>query len=283
MHYTIDIHHLPNDLNIDTENEVQIFDYHITSSSIKNKVMLNRNAFSFLLEGTKELITQDKATTINNDAFLLIKSGNCLMTENLSETNTYRSILLFFDDEMLLKYSQKSKLPTTVNSSAKPYEIFQYDDYIHHFVKSLIKIKEYDNSLQRNLLQTKFEEILTYLIHINGSEFLNNILTYQDSHKRHFTDVIESNKLKNLTIQELSFLCNMSISTFKRNFEQHYQTSPIKWFQEKRLEYSAYLLSNKKKRPVDVYYEVGFESLSSFTQAFKVKYNTTPKQFQLSK
>jgi AraC-like DNA-binding protein len=178
---------------------------------------------------------------------------------------------------------QKNKLPKKVNSRAKPYEIFQYDDYIHHFVKSLIKIKEYDNSLQSSLLQTKFEEILTYLLHRNGTEFLNNILTYQDSQSRHFTAVIESNKLNNLTIQELSFLCNMSISTFKRNFEQHYQTSPIKWFQEKRLEYSAYLLSIKKKRPIDIYSEVGFESLSSFTQAFKVKYDTTPKQFQLEK
>jgi AraC-like DNA-binding protein len=279
----MDIQHLPNDLNIDTKSEVQIFDYHITSSSIKNKVMLNKNVFSFLLEGTKELITQDKTTIINNDAFLLIKSGNCLMTESLSETNVYRSVLFFFNDDILLKLLQKSKLPKTVNSNAKPYEIFQYDDYIHHFVKSLIKIKEYDNSLQNSLLQTKLEEILTYLLHRNGAEFFSNILSYQDSQCRHFTDVIESNKLNNLTIQELSFLCNMSISTFKRNFEQHYQTSPIKWFQEKRLEYSAYLLSIKKKRPIDIYSEVGFESLSSFTQAFKVKYNTTPKQFQLKK
>jgi AraC-like DNA-binding protein len=279
----MDIQHLPNDLNIDTKSEVQIFDYQITNSSIKNKVMLNKNVFSFLLEGTKELITQDKATIINNDTFLLIKSGNCLMTENLSETNVYRSVLFFFNDDILLNLLQKNKLPKAVNPSSKPYEIFQYDDYIHHFVKSLIKIKEYNNSLQSSLLQTKFEEILTYLLHRNGPEFFNNILTYQDSQSRHFTAVIESNKLNNLTIQELSFLCNMSISTFKRNFEQHYQTSPIKWFQEKRLEYSAYLLSIKKKRPIDIYSQIGFESLSSFTQAFKVKYNTTPKQFQLEK
>ncbi|WP_163411455.1 helix-turn-helix domain-containing protein [Flavobacterium ajazii] len=147
----------------------------------------------------------------------------------------------------------------------------------------MIKIKEYSASLQKSLLQTKLEEILTYLVHKKGTQFLNNILTQQNSQIKHFTDVIESNKLNNLTVQELSFLCNMSISTFKRNFENHYQTSPIKWFQEKRLEYSAYLLTNKKKRPVDIYFEVGFESLSSFTQAFKVKYNITPKQFQLSK
>jgi AraC-like DNA-binding protein len=277
----MDIQHLPNDLNIDATSELQIFDYNVTSSSVKNKVMLNKNVFSFLLEGTKELMTKDKATVIHNDAFLLIKSGNCLMTENLSDTNVYRSVLFFFNDDMLLKLLQKNKLPKTVDSSSKPYEIFQYDDYIHHFVMSLIKIKDYDRALQDSLLQTKLEEILTYLLHKNGIGFLNNILTYQNSQSRHFTDVVESNKLNNLTIQELAFLCNMSISTFKRNFEQQYQTSPIKWFQEKRLEYSAYLLSIKKKRPVDIYDEIGFESLSSFTQAFKTKYNTTPKQFQL--
>ncbi|KFF10076.1 helix-turn-helix domain-containing protein [Flavobacterium hydatis] len=279
----MNIHNLPNDFNIDSKSDIQLFDYSVTSSSIKNKVMLNRNVLSFLLEGTKEFITKDKATIINNDSFLLIKSGNCLMTENLSDTNVYRSILLFFNDDVLLKLLQKNNIPKTVDSSSKPYEIFQYDDYIHHFVKSLIQIKTYDHILRDSLLQTKLEEIVTYLLHKNDTKFLNNILNYQDSQSRHFTDVIESNKLNNLTIQELAFLCNMSISTFKRNFEQHYQTSPRKWFQEKRLEYSAYLLSIKKKRPVDIYLEIGFESLSSFTQAFKTKYNITPKQFQLEK
>jgi AraC-like DNA-binding protein len=279
----MNIHNLPNDFNIDSKSEIQLFDYSVTSSSIKNKIMLNTNVLSFLLEGTKEFITKDKATIINNDAFLLIKSGNCLMTENLSDTNVYRSILLFFNDDVLLKLLQKNNILKTIDSSSKPYEIFQYDDYIHHFVKSLIQIKTYDHILRDSLLQTKLEEIVTYLLHKNGTKFLNNILNYQDSQSRHFTDVIESNKLNNLTIQELAFLCNMSISTFKRNFEQHYQTSPRKWFQEKRLEYSAYLLSIKKKRPVDIYLEIGFESLSSFTQAFKTKYNITPKQFQLEK
>ncbi len=277
------IQYLPTDLNLDRKSEVHIFDYHVTSSSVKNKIMFSKNVFSFLLEGTKELITQDKPTIINNNEFLLVKSGNCLMTENLSETHSYRSVLFFFSDEILLKLSQKKSLSKKASSNSKAYEIFQYDDYIRLFVKSLIQLKNYENSLQNNLLQTKFEEILTYLLHRNGNEFLVNLLSYQDIQSRHFTDVIEANKFSNLTIQELSFLCNMSISTFKRNFEKHYQTSPIKWFQERRLEYSAYLLNTKKKRPIDIYSEIGFESLSSFTQAFKVKYHTTPKQFQLQK
>ncbi len=72
----------------------------------------------------------------------------------------------------------------------------------------------------------------------------------------------------------------MSSSTFKRQFEKNYKTSPIKWFQDKRLEQAAFLLQTKSKRPTDIFSTTGFENLSSFTQTFKQKFGITPKQFQ---
>ncbi len=74
----------------------------------------------------------------------------------------------------------------------------------------------------------------------------------------------------------------MSISKFKREFEKHFYSSPSKWFQEKRLEHAAYLLKAKSKRPSDIYKEVGYDNLSNFIQAFKMKYGVTPKQHQSS-
>jgi AraC-like DNA-binding protein len=64
----------------------------------------------------------------------------------------------------------------------------------------------------------------------------------------------------------------MSVSTFKRNFDKEFQTSPIRWFQEKRLEHAAYLLQTKKMRLM--YEEIGFENLSSFVQAYKTNLET---------
>lgn len=72
----------------------------------------------------------------------------------------------------------------------------------------------------------------------------------------------------------------MSVSTFKREFEKHYTESPVKWFQNKRLEYARHLLNNTKKSPSEIYFEVGYENLSSFIQAYKLKYGTTPKHHQ---
>jgi AraC-like DNA-binding protein len=82
---------------------------------------------------------------------------------------------------------------------------------------------------------------------------------------------------------QLCILCLPSekhVSTFKREFEKRFHNSPSKWFQDKRLEHSAFLLKNESKRPSDIFEEIGYENLSNFIQAFKLKYDVTPKQYQ---
>lgn len=277
------IQYLPNPTTTLLEDSIQIIDYQVTNARLKSKLILTKNVISFLIEGTKEVITHNASITITSEQFLLVKSGNCLVSENVSIINNYRSILLFFSDEVLLQFMNKNKISVTTSNPSKPYHVCDYDTYIQHYVTSLQKIQLYESSLQKSLLQTKFEEIMIYLIHKKGKEFLENFFVVQNNYVRRFKNIVESNILNNLTIQELAFLCNMSISTFKREFVKNYQTTPIRWFQEKRLEHSVFLLNTKKLRPVDVFHEVGFESLSSFTQAFKQKYGNTPKQFQLNK
>ena len=203
------------------------------------------------------------------------------MSENLSPSNNYRSILMFFSDENVIDFCEKYQISITNNVNNNPYHICNYDGFITHFVQSLMQIKNYDDNLQQQLLQPKFEEIMLYLVHKKGVEFIADLVENQNDYIRHFKEVIENNKLNHLSIQELAFLSNMSLSTFKRTFEKNYKTSPSKWFQDKRLAYAAFLLTNKKERPIDVYENIGYESLSSFTQAFKEKFGTTPKQFQL--
>ena len=57
--------------------------------------------FSFLLEDTKGLITPERAVLIDNRQFLLIKAGNCLMSEKLALSRAYRSLLFFFPEALV--------------------------------------------------------------------------------------------------------------------------------------------------------------------------------------
>ena len=234
--------------------------------------------FSFLLEGTKEVFFDTSALSVDNSEFLLMKSGYCLMTENPSKIKSYRSVLLFFSNEILLEFARKNKIAKIQSTDCQSVQSFQYDEFIRRFTTSLLDVSKLSQSTREKLLEVKFEEIMLYLMDKHGTEFLSSLIAKSSDLDRKFTQTIESNKLNKLTLRELAFLCNMSVSSFKRQFEKHYSQSPIKWFQDKRLAYAHYLIGQKQKSSSEIYFEIGYENLSSFIQAYKTKYGTTPKQ-----
>lgn len=111
----------------------------------------------------------------------------------------------------------------------------------------------------------KFEELMIYISEVKGFDFLDTLDIYRDTYVVNFKNTIESN------------LCNMSISSFKRQFQKHYQQPPISWFQNQRLEYAAYLITKEKKKSSEIYTLIGFQNHSNFIKAFKAKFGVTPK------
>ena len=269
---------LPEELTLDTNQSVQVFDYNSMQPIVKQEIILNQNAFSFLMEGTKEVFFDTSAISIDNTRFLLMGSGHCLMTEKLSDVKSYRSVLLFFTNEALLKFIHKVAHDKTVSKGYKSVYDFQYDQFVRGFAKSLSDISRLSKHLQTKLLEVKFEEIMLYLTEIYGTHFLSSFIVKSPDSTQKFMRTVETNQLSKLTLKELAFLCNMSISTFKREFEKHYGESPIKWFQNKRLEHAHYLLNQQQKNSSEIYVAAGYENLSSFIQAYKSKYGMTPKQ-----
>ena len=281
----MDIITLPEDLSIQNENALCIYDYQTSKECLKQMVTLQKNTFSFLIQGNKEVFSNKTNTNINHNSFLLMKKGRCLMTEKitLTEQKNYRSILFFFDNETLINFIHKNNISYAKTPVKKPSIFtFDYDDFLEVFVQSLISISKLNYKVQSKLLEAKFEELIVYLINTQGTDFIESLLFEIQNENQHFIEVIEHNKLNKLSLQELSFLANMSLSTFKREFTKHFNTSPSKWFLDQRLEHAALLLQDKSVRPTDIFEEIGYESLSNFVQAFKIKFGITPKQYQLN-
>tara|TARA_R110002126_G_scaffold43572_8_gene125077 strand:- start:960 stop:1796 length:837 start_codon:yes stop_codon:yes gene_type:complete len=269
---------LPDELPIEKLQFVQVYDYNTKQEITKQKIILNQNTFSFLAEGTKEVFFDSSALSIDNSSFLLMKAGHCLMTEKLSAVHNYRSILLFFPNEIVSKIMRKAAVKVIKGQINQSVYAFQYDAFIQRFVTSLLDISKLSRATQEKLLEVKLEEILLYLTEINGFDFLNSLLSNGSNNKQKIIYTVESNLFSKLTIPELAFLCNMSVSTFKREFEKCYSDSPMKWFQNKRLEHAHYLIHQEQKNASEIFLDIGYENLSSFIQAYKIKYGITPGQ-----
>ncbi|MDV4116918.1 AraC family transcriptional regulator [Elizabethkingia anophelis] len=271
---------LPDELNIDISSPVQVFDYTSSQEVSRQQIILNQNAFSFLIDGSKEVVFDNSSLSIDNSKFILMRSGHCLMTERLSDLKNYRSILFFFSDIALSKFIRSIELNKAEPSKHSSVHAFEYNEFITRFISNLSDISKLSDKVRSKLLEFKFHEIMLYLTELHGTDFIQSLIVNSNDATRKFIHTIESNQLNKLSLKELAFLCNMSISTFKREFEKHYTESPVKWFQNKRLEYARHLLNNTKKSPSEIYFEVGYENLSSFIQAYKLKYGTTPKHHQ---
>ncbi|CAM1343965.1 helix-turn-helix domain-containing protein [Tenacibaculum amylolyticum] len=281
----MEVVHLPEDLNIPSTELFSVYDYTTPNESFKQMITLHQNTFSFLIEGYKEVFANEQTVAIKHSHFLLMKKGRCLMTEKLTQSSkeNYRSILFFFSNKALTNLVQKHQINYKQDITSKTAVFsFKYDEFIRSFVHSLIAVNKLKPTLQAKLLTTKFEELITYLIATQQTDFIASLLFEIQQQNQRFIEIVEANKLNKLTIKELAFLSNMSVSTFKRAFEKHFKSSPSKWFLEKRLEHAAFLLQNQSIRPSDIFEEIGYESLSNFVQAFKTKFGVTPKQYQLT-
>jgi AraC family transcriptional regulator, exoenzyme S synthesis regulatory protein ExsA len=275
------IRHLPDSL-IDPGLEIQaihLFDYQSSRNSEKNKNILRQNAFIFLLEGSKEVYFGDQHQVINPDSFLMMSAGSCLMTDKISPQSNYHTVLFFFDQHILNRFIQTNNI-VPAKKEANPLNVLKYDEYISSFVQSLLNARYIFAPLLNNFLETKLHEFLYYLISKIGSSFLCSLIATDSPRENQFKQIMEMNSFKKLSIEELAFLNNMSLSTFKRTFSDVYQTTPGKWLLKQRLQFASMLLIKEGKRPIEIYEQLGFESLSSFIQAFKGEYGTTPKQFQ---
>lgn len=278
----MDIINLPENLFEGNHNssELQIANYEVYKIASKNKINLNKNVISFLLDGQKDIHFSNDIVSINDTQSLLISSGNFLMTE-LVGTSSYQCLLFFFSQknisDFLLKHSpQFNQNKPTITA---PYFLIEKDNFIVHYINSLKHSFGLHKTISQKILELKFEEIMLYLANKYGQPFfayLNSLLTSE--RELSFKKVIEKNLYTNLNIEDVAFLCNMSASTFKRKFISIYQESPGKWFQQKRLNKARELLLNNKATPSEIYMEFGYDSLSNFSTAFKNEFGYSPKQ-----
>lgn len=278
----MDIINLPENLFEGNHNslELQIANYEVYKNASKNKINLNKNVISFLLDGQKDIHFSNDIVSINDTQSLLISSSNFLLTEIVG-TSSYRCLLFFFSQknisDFLLKHSpQFNQNKSTITA---PYFLIEKDNFIVHYINSLKHSFGLHKTISQKILELKFEEIMLYLANKYGQPFfdyLNSLLISE--RELSFKKIIEKNLYANLNIEEVAFLCNMSASTFKRKFISIYQESPGKWFQQKRLNKARELLLNNKATPSEIYMEFGYDSLSNFSTAFKNEFGYSPKQ-----
>jgi len=141
-------------------------------------------------------------------------------------------------------------------------------------------IPYFDADVHGDLIAAKKQELILLLLRQDAS-FGNILFDFGAPGKIDLEAFMKRNFRYNVTQDKLAFLTGRSLATFKRDFEKAFGTSPNKWIQEQRLRDAYYLIHDRKVRPSDAYLQVGFESLSHFSYAFKQYFGKNPSEISV--
>lgn len=265
---------------------ISIFSYRTSTATVKNRINLQQNLFSFLIEGEKVVYYAGCSVRVQPGEFLLLSAGNCLMSEKIAaKGGSYRSVLISFDNQVLIDFFIKNPGILQMNETKLDEESvlhFEKDDFLNHFVESLNYMLN-AGKITDSMSMIKLHELLLHL----GEKYPGQLqklrgINQDESEGSLIRQAVLANIDHPVSVEELAFLCNTSLSTFKRRFTKIYGTSPSKWFLDKRMQKAAAMLKQGNHKASEIYYELGYENLSSFIQSFKQVYGVTPKQYQLA-
>lgn len=93
-------------------------------------------------------------------------------------------------------------------------------------------------------------------------------------------EIIENNISKPPSLNELSKLIGLNSNKLKKNFKEIFGVPVFKFLQEERLNKAYALLSSSDMGVQEAAWFVGYESLSSFSNAFQQKFGARPNEIK---
>ena len=231
-----------------------------------------------VLSGELKVIQSDKTYVFAaGDTHLFPRNRLATLIKSEKDGIPYKAIIVKLTKAVLREFYEHKKIE--VIPGFKSDEIFPLPGnlLLDSFFDSMLPYFDLDYKLPQELSTLKIQEAITILRSIHKD--IDNILSdFSEPHKINLTEFMERNYMFNMSIEKFSYLTGRSLTTFKRDFKKAFNTTPQKWMTKKRLELARYQLTEKRRRPIDVFYEVGFENLSHFSYAFKKHFGQSPTE-----
>lgn len=249
----------------------------------KSDIMFDQHMLVWFISGETKIVQADATYLFKKgDIFLIPRNQLATIINYPKDGQPHKSVVMHLSTERLKNFYANLKTTTKRLVSSKIY-CFNNHPLLESCMASLIPYFDM-KELPADIAALKITEAISILRAIDKD--IDHVLAnFEEPGKINLTDYMEKNFMFNLPMERFGYLTGRSLTTFKRDFKKAFNTTPQRWLTQKRLELAHYQFVEKKKKPIDVCYEVGFENLSHFSFAFKKQFGYAPKELlaQLNK
>jgi AraC-like DNA-binding protein len=238
-----------------------------------------------VVTGKKTWYTHDGVWCANPGETLFFKKGAAIINQHFEVDFC---LLTFFVPDNLIRSTVREIAPSLgvpassvvpVHSAAR----VQNDLALTAFFQSMRLYFSGKEKPSEALLRLKLRElIVSILTSGKNPELAAYFRNIGQNDSPSVPEIMESNFRFNLSLEEYARLCHRSLSSFKREFQTHFQEPPGRWLLRKRLDYSAAQLQHSALSVTEIAFESGFEDVSHFSRVFKTRFCMSPIAYRQS-
>ncbi|WP_316825934.1 AraC family transcriptional regulator [Pedobacter miscanthi] len=243
--------------------------------------MFEDHMLIWFISGETKIIQADRTFFFKTGDIFLIPRNQLATVINYPKNGLpHKTVVMHLSTERLKRFYDKIDITRRSQPEEKIYS-FQNHPFLESCLASLIPYFNIEGEFPEALASLKISEAISILRAIDPE--VDNVLANFDAPgKIDLISFMQRNFMFNMSLEKLGYLTGRSLSTFNRDFKKLFNTTPQKWLTDKRLELAYHHLAEKKKKPTEVYLEVGFEDLSHFSFTFKKKYGVSPNQLPMN-
>ena len=242
--------------------------------------------FLFMIKGNNLSIEQNGVTGVKASEGI-VKRCSRYVSQFVTDGNEEfcEGVAIFFYPDFIKKifkneFEDFSKIPPPSFNTRKVVST----ELIQQYIKGLIPYFEVPELMDEELAAIKIKELVRLLMQTENRDSVLDFFSelFADPRQVSFNEVIKNNLFNDLTMEQLAFLCNMSLATFKRAFRKHFDASPATYIRQQRIDKSRQLLVNTQMQIQDIAFQCGFNELSSFSHTFQKVEGVSPTTYRLS-
>ncbi len=233
--------------------------------------------FMYLLKGAVKAYDGQKRYSMQPGNAVIARKNQLMRYTKFKDGDEFKKIIITLDEPFLKLFLERH--PYTVGPPATHDAFLHVQDtrLLGAYIQSLEPYYAGGLQLDATFADIKREELL--LILLQTEPHLAQVLfTFGTPDKIDLEEFMNRNFRFNVSLERFAFMTGRSLSSFKRDFDRIFGTTPGLWLKKRRLEEAYFKITKEHQRPTDVYLEVGFEDLSHFSFSFKKEFGYSPTQ-----
>lgn len=238
------------------------------------------------MRGTKHIYYGDACHTVSKGEIFYMGIGNHYVEDIPEEGRPFEQVIVYYSPELLQRTLLYLNMNYSINISNSHscdrcrrlnHVSTEASTTLRSFFTHAVSYLQDDNFMHDEAAENiKLTELMYLIVSQSDGCLKSKILSNMDASRDNFEQIIYSHIFCDISIEELSTLCNRSLTSFKKEFKRHFYMPPHRWFIRQRLMQSRLLLISTSKSISEIGIECTFPNTSHFIKLFKKEYGTTP-------